>query len=203
MLTVPEVATMLGRNPETIRRWIRSGKLPARKIGTQHLIDDDDLSLVGYRPFGRHDEPETVVSDASIVETIRRSRAERSVRLAEAAAVYRTSSGNRSTRAIPDLWLPALVGRIVRTVDPRQIILFGSRAHGTASPESDYDLLVLLDELPDRRGTRLSIRRSLADLGIPVDIVVAATSELAAGRRGPRGIVQWAAEQGHVVYERA
>lgn len=203
MLTVPEVAKMLGRNPETIRRWIRTGKLPARKIGTQHLIDDDDLSLVGYRPFERHDEPETVVRDASIVETIRRSRAERGVRLAEAAALYRASSGNRSTRTIPDLWLPALVGRIVRTVDPRQIILFGSRAHGTTSPESDYDLLVLLDELPDRRGTRLSIRRSLADLGIPVDIVVAATAELAPGRRGPRGIVQWAAEQGHVVYERA
>jgi excisionase family DNA binding protein len=43
MLTVPEVARRAGRNPETIRRWIREGKLPARKIGTQHVIDETDL----------------------------------------------------------------------------------------------------------------------------------------------------------------
>jgi len=43
MLTVPEAAKRLGRNPETIRRWIRSGKLRARKIGTQHVIEETDL----------------------------------------------------------------------------------------------------------------------------------------------------------------
>ena len=43
MLTVPEAARQTGRDPETIRRWIRSGKLRARKIGTQHVIEDADL----------------------------------------------------------------------------------------------------------------------------------------------------------------
>ncbi len=43
MLTVPEVAARLGKSPETIRRWIRSGRLRARKIGTQHTIDEADL----------------------------------------------------------------------------------------------------------------------------------------------------------------
>jgi excisionase family DNA binding protein len=49
MITVPEAARKFGRNPETIRRWIRSGKLRARRIGTQHLIDEADLeeSLAG------------------------------------------------------------------------------------------------------------------------------------------------------------
>ena len=46
MLTVPEAAHSTGRNPETIRRWIREGKLPARKVGTQHLIDEEDLALL-------------------------------------------------------------------------------------------------------------------------------------------------------------
>lgn len=44
MLTVPEAARRAGRNPETIRRWIRSGKLRSRKVGTQHVIDETELA---------------------------------------------------------------------------------------------------------------------------------------------------------------
>jgi len=46
MLTVPEAARRAERDPETIRRWIRSGKLAARKIGTQHVIEEEDLAVV-------------------------------------------------------------------------------------------------------------------------------------------------------------
>ncbi len=46
MLTVPEAARRTGKDPETIRRWIRSGKLRARKVGTQHVIEDEDLAEV-------------------------------------------------------------------------------------------------------------------------------------------------------------
>jgi excisionase family DNA binding protein len=43
MITVPEAAKRAGKDPETIRRWIRAGRLPARKIGTQHVIEESDL----------------------------------------------------------------------------------------------------------------------------------------------------------------
>ena len=43
MITVPEAARRIGRDPETVRRWIRSGRLRARKIGTQHVIEEADL----------------------------------------------------------------------------------------------------------------------------------------------------------------
>lgn len=43
MLTVPEAARRVGRNPETIRRWIRSGKLRSQQVGTQHLVDEREL----------------------------------------------------------------------------------------------------------------------------------------------------------------
>lgn len=43
MLTVPEAARRIGRNPETVRRWIREGKLRATKVGTQHVIEEADL----------------------------------------------------------------------------------------------------------------------------------------------------------------
>ncbi len=43
MLTVPEAARRANRDPETIRRWIRAGKLRSQKAGTQHLIDEAEL----------------------------------------------------------------------------------------------------------------------------------------------------------------
>lgn len=46
MLTVPQAAKRVGRDPETVRRWIRSGKLRSQKVGTQHLIDEDELAAV-------------------------------------------------------------------------------------------------------------------------------------------------------------
>jgi excisionase family DNA binding protein len=44
MLTVPEAARRAGRNPETIRRWIREGRLRAHKVGTQHVLEEADLA---------------------------------------------------------------------------------------------------------------------------------------------------------------
>ncbi len=46
MLTVPEAARRVARNPETVRRWIREGKLPAERIGTQWIIEDEDLDAI-------------------------------------------------------------------------------------------------------------------------------------------------------------
>ncbi len=45
MLTVPEAARRVGKNPETVRRWIREGKLRASKVGTQHVIEEADLRM--------------------------------------------------------------------------------------------------------------------------------------------------------------
>lgn len=45
-MTVPEAAKRVGRDPETVRRWIRSGKLPSKKVGTQHLVDEHDLAAL-------------------------------------------------------------------------------------------------------------------------------------------------------------
>ncbi|MDQ3678542.1 MAG: helix-turn-helix domain-containing protein [Actinomycetota bacterium] len=50
MLTVPEAALRVGRDPETIRRWIRAGRLRARKIGTQHVIEEEDLDVAAEPP---------------------------------------------------------------------------------------------------------------------------------------------------------
>jgi len=203
MLTVPEAARYAGKNPETVRRWIREGKLHARKFGNQHVIDEDDLADT-LRIAGVAPQPESLragrpASDVS--DLIHDARAQRTARLLETVAPYLTQSGPASAPGHED-WLPAIVGRIVRLVDPMQISLFGSRALGSARADSDYDLLVVLDEVPDRRDTRIRIRRALADLPVSLEVIVAGSSEISEDRRGPRGIVQWAADGGRVVYER-
>jgi excisionase family DNA binding protein len=58
MLTVAEAADRLGRNPETVRRWIRSGRLPARRVGTRHVIDDGDLRAVEDTMYPMSELPE-------------------------------------------------------------------------------------------------------------------------------------------------
>lgn len=46
MLTVPEAARKVGKDPETVRRWIRSGRLRSKRVGTQHMIDEGDLAAM-------------------------------------------------------------------------------------------------------------------------------------------------------------
>lgn len=46
MITVPEAARRSGRNPETIRRWIRAGRLRSQRVGTQHLVDEAALDAL-------------------------------------------------------------------------------------------------------------------------------------------------------------
>ena len=96
MLTVPEVARLMRRNPETIRRWIREGKLPASKVGTQHVIDEDDLTIVGYRPRApvHASAPEGAFD---VVAAIRRSRVERTAGIGEAVARRLAAQGTRVT----------------------------------------------------------------------------------------------------------
>lgn len=81
MLTVPEAARRSGKNPETIRRWIREGKLRSRKVGTQHIIEEDDLDgIIGedHLPvpewWPRHTSSGATLPDA--VTIIRQQRSE-------------------------------------------------------------------------------------------------------------------------------
>jgi excisionase family DNA binding protein len=46
MLTVSDAAKRTDRSPETVRRWIREGKLRPQKIGTQHMIDERELEAI-------------------------------------------------------------------------------------------------------------------------------------------------------------
>lgn len=64
-MTVPEAARYTGKNPETVRRWIRAGKLRSEKIGTQHLVYKDDLDYY-FMPIPRMELPPEWLPDDGI-----------------------------------------------------------------------------------------------------------------------------------------
>ena len=65
-----------------------------------------------------------------------------------------------------------MVRRIVKTVNPLQIILFGSHARGTAGPDSDVDLLVVMPVSGSKRKKEVELHRALAGVGLPKDVIV-------------------------------
>jgi excisionase family DNA binding protein len=55
-LSAQAVADELGIAERTVRRWVQSGRLPARRKGRSFIIDlDDALRLHGQAPIGRSD----------------------------------------------------------------------------------------------------------------------------------------------------
>jgi predicted nucleotidyltransferase len=71
-----------------------------------------------------------------------------------------------------------LVRRIVETVHPLRIILFGSAARGDVGPHSDLDVMVIMPDGTHRRHTAQDIYVSLIGIGVPVDVVVATPRDL-------------------------
>lgn len=72
---------------------------------------------------------------------------------------------------------PILLRRIceaIHNVEPAaRVILYGSRARGDAQPDSDWDLLVLLNGPVDHRRAAV-VRHRLYPLELEADIVVSA-----------------------------
>ncbi|MBI5651642.1 MAG: nucleotidyltransferase domain-containing protein [Chloroflexi bacterium] len=62
--------------------------------------------------------------------------------------------------------------RIANQFHPEKIILFGSYAYGKPKPESDVDLLVVMETRLREKQQRLEISRALSPRPFPLDVVV-------------------------------
>jgi predicted nucleotidyltransferase len=95
-----------------------------------------------------------------------------------------------------------MVKRIVARFQPEQVILFGSQARGDAGPDSDVDLLVVMDFEGSALEKRLEIREALHAIPLPIDVIVT-TPEAFAWRKDVVGTIEWpAAREGKVLYAR-
>ncbi len=72
-----------------------------------------------------------------------------------------------------------MVRRIVERFEPEKIILFGSHARGTATADSDVDLLVVMPVRGSRLEKTIEIRVAVHDIRVPKDIVVSTPEDVA------------------------
>ena len=107
----------------------------------------------------------------------------------------------QAPRVTPEL-LQEMTRKIVERFDPEKVILFGSHAWGAPGPDSDVDLLVVMesDERPAERSVQ--VRMACRPRFLPMDILVRTPAELK--RRLAMGdpFVRRVVEEGEVLYER-
>ncbi len=91
---------------------------------------------------------------------------------------------------------------IVQRFHPRRIVLFGSRARGDHSPDSDLDLFVEMESTQRPAERRIAVSRALTPRTWPLDVIVYTPAEVAEDRGRPGSILADIERDGRVLYER-
>ena len=105
-------------------------------------------------------------------------------------------------QAISDISITKIIEQILVIDNPLKIVLFGSRARGSARPDSDYDLLIIEPSNLPRFRRAARYRRALKGLGLAKDIVVWTPEEVAEWTNVPNAFITKALSEGVVLYER-
>ncbi|MDR1870920.1 MAG: nucleotidyltransferase domain-containing protein [Deltaproteobacteria bacterium] len=97
-----------------------------------------------------------------------------------------------------------IVLMIVSAFSPEKIILFGSRARGDHSPDSDYDILVIMKDLDDRieLATRLYREISTTDLPKKIDFLTISSARYEELKTSVGLIYRTINIEGKVIYEK-
>ncbi len=95
-----------------------------------------------------------------------------------------------------------LVERIARALQPEKIVLFGSYARGSATPDSDVDLLVVMETNAPPVERYLAVSRLLRPRPFPVDILVKTPEEIRRALSEGDFFIREILEKGLILYER-
>jgi uncharacterized protein len=97
--------------------------------------------------------------------------------------------------------LEEIVSRLVRELQPEQIILFGSHAYGEPNEDSDVNLLVIVAESTEPRYRRgRNAYRALRGIGVAKDVIVMTRQEVNGKADVPSLFVYQALHEGIVLY---
>lgn len=109
-------------------------------------------------------------------------------------------TADRPCIATDDPLVRGIVERLVAEADPLRVILFGSRATGTARPDSDIDLLVVMPDGTPRRREMARLASLLPILDVDVDLLVATPDVLERHRDNPGFIYRTILRTGRDLY---
>jgi predicted nucleotidyltransferase len=116
-------------------------------------------------------------------------------------SVYR--DGRWNGRTLRE-WAPSAVEDVVRAFDPAQVIVFGSVALGSESPDSDLDLLVVFDHVDRSEIVDLMVRiRRAITAPVPCDVIVTDIDELQRQANVNGSLLYLPAHEGKVIHNRA
>ena len=130
---------------------------------------------------------------------------------ATSKATVATSRNRKTVRRVPRsfYWWPITdtkirraVRRIVDTVHPEKIILFGSFAYGKPTPDSDVDLLVIMESELSAHARSVQISEILCPRPFPVYIIVRSPSEVMERLKRGDCFFREIMDKGKVLYER-
>jgi len=93
--------------------------------------------------------------------------------------------------------------RIVTKFRPQRIILFGSYAGGRPGPDSDLDLLIVMEVEGSTRQKANEIDMLLADRSIPMDFIVLTPEQYERQKNIVGSIARQVEREGKVIYEHA
>jgi predicted nucleotidyltransferase len=93
-----------------------------------------------------------------------------------------------------------MADRLVEQFSPEKIILFGSKARGDDTADSDVDFLVIVRAADDRGELRDAMHRAVTGMGLSKHIIVLTASEFEAKRSVPGTIAYPADHEGTVLY---
>lgn len=96
--------------------------------------------------------------------------------------------------------LDDLVRRVVDSVHPLRIILFGSAARGEMGPNSDLDTLVIVEGQSDCRAVSKILARRLRGLGCATDVLVVRQSDVEKHGDNPYLVLHTAISEGREIY---
>jgi len=85
----------------------------------------------------------------------------------------------------------------------RRLILYGSRARGTASSDSDFDLLVIEADPVSKLDEMRRLRQAMSCLPYPVDVWVMGETEFEETKNVIGGLAYPAHKYGVILYENA
>jgi len=103
---------------------------------------------------------------------------------------------------VTDSTLNEIIRRILKKVNARKIILFGSRARGNYTEESDYDLLVICDDFIDIKKLSKEIYSQFIGINKGIDVIIRPEKYISENKSNLNSFIGNIINEGEVIFHK-